>query len=349
MARTGITTGSCAAAAAKAAALMLQGSACADSVSIRLPDGMNLDVPIADGCLEGESARAMVVKDAGDDPDITHGAWIEVLLEPMPNGDIVFAAGKGVGTVTRAGLQIPVGEPAINPVPRKMIREAIRGVSQAPLKVTVSVKDGERLALKTFNPRLGIVGGISILGTTGIVRPYNRDAVQKTIRISMQVVVASGNRTPVLVPGNIGTKAAIRWRGTTQENIVEVSNEWGVAIDSAVDLGIDGIDVVGHPGKLAKLITGEFYTHSKTGVSAVELVYEYAQKLGVKVPDAPNTVEQMISGTDDESARILANALAERIADAIRNRCEDKLQVRVGLIRMDGTPVGESDEGWSHD
>ncbi len=174
--RRGWTTGACATAAAKAAYTALRDGAFPDPVDIGLPGGRRAAFALAETALEPNLARAAVVKDAGDDPDVTHGALIRVAVRALPPGSgVVFQAGAGVGTVTRPGLPIPPGEPAINPVPRQMIRDALHEVRGAPADaaVEISVEHGERLAERTLNGRLGIVGGLSILGTTGIVVPYS--------------------------------------------------------------------------------------------------------------------------------------------------------------------------------
>ncbi len=344
MGRFGITTGSCATAAAKAAAMMLAGKKCPGSVIIDLPGGGTLTVPIVSSIHNGFSATASVIKDAGDDPDVTHGSEIQVCLEPLKDGPLIFEAGEGVGIVTRPGLQIPVGEAAVNPVPRQMIRQAVRQETDCPLKVTISVKNGKALAEKTFNPRLGVVGGISIIGTTGIVRPNCRMAVIKTIQLSMRVAAAAGIDSPVLVPGNISAKAAARWRGAKQTEMIEVLNEWGTGIDSAVAENCRRVDLVGHPGKLAKLLTGNFYTHSKEGSQAVENVCRVARDQNIIIDGIPNTTEQIFAELDKTDGNILAGELADRIAQAVLYRCANRLIVRVGLIRMDGAPIGES--GW---
>ncbi|MDH5509291.1 MAG: cobalt-precorrin-5B (C(1))-methyltransferase CbiD, partial [Nitrospinota bacterium] len=169
--RTGYTTGACASAAAKAAAMILMGQQAPNRVEIVLANGESAEMEIVDTALTRTGATAAVVKNAGDDPDITHGARIVAEVSWMDDGDIRFEAGEGVGTVTRRGLSMPPGEPAINPGPRKMIAMALRDVTDKPILVRVSIPGGRELAPKTFNPRLGVEGGLSILGTTGIVRP----------------------------------------------------------------------------------------------------------------------------------------------------------------------------------
>lgn len=231
--RTGFTTGTCAAVAAKAAALLLTGETPAGEVEVGLPDGSRVICPVAFARVLPDGTEAGVVKDAGDDPDITDGVTVIASVSWTDGVEVVLAAGEGVGTVTKPGLQIPPGEPAINPVPRKMICEAVREVTKRGARVVISVPGGRELAEKTFNPRLGVVGGISILGTTGIVRPFSSTALRDSLKCSLDVAAASGVTAPVLVPGHIGERAAQRHFSLTPEQVVEVSNEWGFMLDCA--------------------------------------------------------------------------------------------------------------------
>ncbi|MHC4885092.1 MAG: cobalt-precorrin-5B (C(1))-methyltransferase CbiD, partial [Planctomycetota bacterium] len=224
--RTGYTTGACAAAAAQAAATLHEGGEVPDHVELVLEGGGGLSIPVESVCREEACVRAVVVKDSGDDPDITNGMRVEVSLTAIATG-IEFVAGPGVGTVTRPGLQVSVGEPAINPGPRRMIEAAIRSVSEAGFRVTVSIPGGEAAAAKTFNPRLGIAGGLSVLGTTGVLRPYSHEALRDALVCALDVAEAAGYRRLALVPGNIGRRAAESGYGLPPEQVVEVSNEWG--------------------------------------------------------------------------------------------------------------------------
>ncbi|MDD4892138.1 MAG: cobalt-precorrin-5B (C(1))-methyltransferase CbiD, partial [Phycisphaerae bacterium] len=225
--RSGITTGTCAAAAAMAATTVLLGQPAPTEVLVALPDGRTIPVPVLYSRADVQAATAAVRKDAGDDPDVTDGLSIVATVSWALAGDITFAAGEGVGTVTKPGLQVPPGEPAINPVPRVMIRQAVRSLTGRPMRVEVSIPGGREVAAKTFNPRLGVVGGLSILGTTGIVRPYCVAALRAALRCSLDVAAACGVTAPVLVPGNIGAKAASANFALRDEQVIEVGNEWG--------------------------------------------------------------------------------------------------------------------------
>ncbi len=201
-------------------------------------------------------------KDAGDDPDVTDGLEVRVTLSWDDAAEATFVAGEGVGTVTKPGLQVPPGEPAINPVPRQMILDAIRDVTPRGVRVEISVPGGREIAAKTFNPRLGIVGGLSILGTTGIVRPYCTRALHDALRCTLDVAAACQVTAPVLVPGNVGARAARRHFSLRDEQLIEVGNAWGFIVDLLAQRAFSAVLLAGHPGKLAKLAAGQWDTHS---------------------------------------------------------------------------------------
>ena len=220
--RTGFTTGTCAAAAAKAAALLLCGSEPSDRVEVPLPDGTRVTLPLAFARKDGNAAEAGITKDAGDDPDVTDGCLIVASVAWGIEPGVTLLAGEGVGTVTKPGLSVPPGEPAINPVPRLMIRTAVAEVTDRPLQVTISIPRGRELADKTFNPRLGIEGGLSILGTSGIVRPFSCEALRDALVCALSVargcnVTATGARAgPYRRKG--GSQAFRRHRGTVDRS-----------------------------------------------------------------------------------------------------------------------------------
>lgn len=338
--REGYTTGSCAAAGAKAAAMALCGVVVPAMVDIPLRNGGRAQLPVAEIKLNDGHATASVVKDSGDDPDITNGVTVVATVAWMADGDIAFSAGDGVGTVTKKGLSIPPGEPAINPGPREMIRAAVREVTERPVNVTVSIPGGVELAQRTFNPRLGIEGGLSVLGTTGIVRPYSHPALRESLKCSLSVALAGGLRHVVFTAGNIGTNAVVKKIGVPPEKIVEVSNEWGYMLDLLADYDIEGLLVVGHPGKLAKLAGGEWDTHSSRSGSAMPYVMETARKtLGVAPPPS-NTVEGIIESFAGSERTALANALAREVATAISARTKGRFKVCVALVNMKGEVTG---------
>lgn len=339
--RTGLTTGSCATAAAAAAAQMLIGEPPPKQVEIDLPEGGVARLHIA-SC-EGSRlcARAAVLKDAGDDPDITDGVTVEVSLRIMDKGDLTFVAGPGVGRVTKPGLALSPGDPAINPVPRRMIANAIRKSTSQPIEVTVSIPGGEILAHRTFNSRLGIQGGLSILGTTGIVRPFSLKSVQETIRCSLSVAFASGVRAIVLVPGNMGRRAAHRMFCLTEEQVVEVSNEWGSSVDALTARPFTAVLALGHPGKLAKLTVGDWDTHSARSQSAVPAVRSLLpDDLASIVPDS-ETVEALLDAIPTSRLRAVGNCVAEAIRNAISSHCQD-IPVAVILTNLKGDVTGHA-------
>jgi cobalt-precorrin-5B (C1)-methyltransferase len=342
--RSGITTGTCAAAAAKAATLALcDGSP--SVVEITLPLGQVLRIPLLYAKRSAERGYAAVRKEAGDDPDITDGATIAVEIAWMTAGDISFQAGEGVGIVTKPGLQIPPGEPAINPVPRQMIHQAIRSVTDKPVKVTISVSNGRELAQKTFNPRLGIKGGISILGTTGIVRPYSRQAILHSLKCALDIAAALDIRFPVLVPGNIGRKAALAHFVLPEEQVIDVGNDWGYMLDYANHLNFEAILALGHPGKLAKLANGDWNTHSSHSKSALPYVIHKATTLfDTEFSTDTPTVDGFFQTLPTIKQQQLGNSIAIAVEQAILEKLARRIRVGVVLVNMQGGLLGEAGE-----
>ncbi len=338
--RSGFTTGTCAAAAAKAAVMTLFGMRSPDRIDVTLPDGSSATILVASAGRDGESAWAAVRKDAGDDPDVTDGALVQATVSWTEGEDVIILAGEGVGTVTKPGLAVPPGEPAINPVPRRMIRDAVREVTHRPIAVTISIPGGKEIAEKTFNPRLGIVGGLSILGTSGIVRPFSSSALKDALKCSLSVAVACGVQYPVFVPGRIGQRAAARHFRPLPEQLIEVSNEWGFMLDQAAQLGFRGLLALGHPGKLAKLADGQWDTHSKRSRSAVPMVTALVRNLLGWSVDDPATVEAIFSHLPPESARIVADGLSAKIRDAISRRVSGRFTVSVVVVNLLGEVLG---------
>lgn len=338
-ARTGYTTGTCATAAATAAVQVLAGQPPPPQVAIELPEGGMACLPIR-SC-EGTRlwARAAVVKDAGDDPDITDGVTVEVTLRIVPKGDLTFVAGPGVGRITKPGLALNPGEPAINPVPRRMIANAIRKVTGQSVEVTVSIPGGETLSARTFNSRLGIHGGLSILGTTGIVRPFSLKSVQETIRCSISVAFASGVRAIVLVPGNMGRRAAHRMFHLVEEQVVEIGNEWGFSLDALKAHPFTTVLALGHPGKLAKLTAGDWDTHSARSHPAVAAVRSLLPDDLVSIAPDAETVEALFDAIPNDRARAIGERVADAIRQTIRNRHAD-ITVAVVLTNLKGDLTG---------
>ncbi len=289
-----------------------------------------------------DGSTAAVRKDAGDDPDVTDGMEVVVGLSWAEASSTTFIAGEGVGTVTKPGLQIPPGQPAINPVPREMIAQAIREVTDRPVRVEVSIPGGREVAQQTFNPRLGIVGGLSILGTTGIVRPYCMRAMEDAIRSAFDVAAACGIMAPILVPGNIGAAAAARWFTVTEQQVIEVGNQWGSALDQVAARHFKALMLAGHPGKLAKLIRGDWDTHSSRSRQAVGLVAEIAAEILPSLAVPSETVEGLFSALESPWRKRLGDQIAQRIRPAVKTRIGHALPTSVLLINMAGDRLGTS-------
>lgn len=338
----GYSTGSCAAGAAKAAAMALTGAQPGAVVDIPLPGGARLQLPVAFVERLDDAARAGVRKEAGDDPDVTHGVTVICTVRFLEETAIRFEAGEGVGVATLPGLSVPPGEPAINPVPRSMIEAALREATPRGARVTVSIPGGRELAARTFNPKLGVEGGLSILGTSGLVRPFSHEAMREALLCGLDVAVASGCRMPVFVPGRIGEQAAHRRLRVARLHVVDVGNEWGALVDRAREKAIRRLLALGHPGKLAKLAWGEWDTHSARSQAAVGPVAKLAREMfGCNCAELP-TVEGVFQSLDRDRRRALACALADRIRAAIDERLDADAETAVALIDMAGEWLGES-------
>ncbi|MBQ1893559.1 MAG: cobalamin biosynthesis protein CbiD, partial [Clostridia bacterium] len=256
--RLGYTTGSCAAAASKAAAYMLLSGRRKEHITLETPKGITLELDIEDIEATDAAVSCAVRKDAGDDPDITDGALVYSKVSLCPEPGVHIDGGEGVGRVTKPGLDQPVGNAAINSVPRSMIRENVEEVMRLfdcreGLNVVISIPEGAQLAKKTFNPRLGIVGGISVLGTTGIVEPMSEKALVDTIRTELSQRRALGCENVLLTPGNYGAEFIRSSLGLDPETAVQTSNFIGDSLDICRELGFRRILLIGHIGKLVKL------------------------------------------------------------------------------------------------
>lgn len=299
--KKGFTTGTCAAAAAWGATLMLlsEGSRRPDKIPIVTPKGIKLHLQAEESRMEhqGCSALCCVKKDSGDDPDVTNGAliWARAELLPDQQEQICIEGGMGVGRVTKPGLACKVGEAAINPVPRAMIKKAVSDIRNVfgckdSLKIEIFVPQGQELAKKTFNPKLGITGGISILGTSGIVEPMSEQALIDTIKVEMNVAKASGAAYLVLTPGNYGERFLRETRAAGELTYVKCSNFIGDALDYAAEQELEGVLLVGHIGKLVKVAAGIMNTHSKYGDRRMEILTEHLEKLGADAADLKECV-----------------------------------------------------------
>ena len=304
--RLGYTTGSCAAAAAKAAAWMLLTGRRKEKISIRTPKGISLELPVLDIRMEKSTVSCSIEKDGGDDPDVTKGAHIVATVSKTHSG-ITIDGGFGVGRVTKRGLDQPVGAAAINSVPRNMIRENVEEVCALAdytggLSIVISVPLGLELAKKTFNPRLGIQGGISILGTTGIVEPMSEKALVDTIRVELRQRKESGYQYVLLTPGNYGSDFIRMGMKLDPALAVQSSNFIGDTIDICKELGFRGALLVGHIGKLVKLAGGMMNTHSRYGDCRMEILAAQAAACGI----SPGAAEEILQcAACDDALRIL--------------------------------------------
>lgn len=284
--RCGFTTGTCAALAAAGAARRLLTGRWPETVSLVTPKGLRVEVPLERCRMERDRAVCAVRKDGGDDIDQTAGALIEAGVAFAEAPGVAIGGGSGVGRVTKPGLDQPVGAAAINRVPRRMIREAVEAVCRLAeydggLSVTVSVPGGQEIARKTFNPNLGVVDGISILGTSGIVEPMSMQALIDTIALELRQAAAQGSRRVILTPGNYGMEY-LHSRGLDRIGvpIVKCSNFIGDALDEAAAQGFQGVLLVGHAGKLVKLAGGIMNTHSRYADCRTELFCAHAAACG---------------------------------------------------------------------
>ena len=326
--RYGYTTGSCAAAASKAAAAMLLSGKEISYVELHTPKGIDLRLEVLDISREDNAVSCAIQKDGGDDPDVTNGILIyaKVSREPADEAQIIIDGGIGVGRVTKPGLEQPVGAAAINKVPRQMIRENLEAVCEqyhyhGKLSVVISIPSGVELAAKTFNPRLGIVGGISVLGTSGIVEPMSEQALIDTIRVEMRQKLANGMEYLLVVPGNYGIDFLDQYgHGLQLEDAVKCSNFVGEALDAAVEFGAKGVLLVGHIGKFVKLAGGIMNTHSHNADARMELLTVHAALLGAPVELLQKMMECV---TTDDALKYLKEAgLLKPVMDRIMERME---------------------------
>lgn len=329
--RRGYTTGSCAAAAAKAAAIMLLTHGTVDAVSVVTPKGIKLQLNVVDVRKGKNYVSCAVEKDGGDDHDATHGMRIYARVSTISSG-ISIDGGNGVGRVTRAGLKIPVGQAAINPVPRDMIRSALEEITSKTgytggLSAVISAPGGGEIALRTFNPKLGIQGGISILGTSGIVEPMSNQAVVDTIHTEIDSVRALGQDFIVICPGNYGRDFLLSHLKIDIEESVKCSNFIGETIDYAVYKGFKSILLVGHGGKLIKLAAGIFQTHSSIADGRCEIFSAHAALAGA---DRQAVRRLMGAVTTDESIGILKqSAIDGDVFSSIKERIENHIKSRI--------------------
>ena len=361
--RSGYTTGACAAAAAKGAVRLLAGCSGGkiknpERVSIPLPGGKRAHFKLQKCSAGGGGvAAASVIKDAGDDPDVTNGAEIEASARFVEgaDGQVIIKGGEGVGVVTRPGLPVPPGRPAINPVPEMMIREAVgealkkagcknkKGKTDAALEITISVPEGRRLARRTLNARLGIVGGISILGTTGIVKPLSGEAWKASITASMKVARAMGTDTVVLSAGRTSERAHMKQAKVKlpEAAYVLMGDYVGFSLGEAARLGFSGIHLCAQWAKMLKIAMGAPDTHVRAGAMDPGRAADFLREVcGVRLPSRPYNTAREIFDHVPKAGRKRVCAAAAAWAGGLSG-----LPVRAFLVSYEGDIIEQKRHG----
>ena len=331
--RTGYTTGSCAAAAAKAAVCMLLSGEVIQQVRLMTPKGVELDLEVEQIQRRQHGVRCAVRKDSGDDPDVTNGIYVYAEVRKEPEPGIYLDGGEGIGRITKKGLEQPVGAAAINRVPRQMIREAVkeecvRARYDGGLSVMISIPEGRKIAERTFNPRLGIEGGISVLGTSGIVEPMSEKALTDTIFLELKMLKENGIDRCCVVPGNYGRDFLAEQLGVDTDQAVKCSNYLGETIDAAVNLEMRSLLLIGHIGKLIKVAAGVMNTHSRQADCRMEVLAAYAAAEGASA----ECVQAILSCiTTTEALKLLKEkGILSGVMERVMERIEFHLCHRAG-------------------
>ncbi len=329
--RCGYTTGSCAAAASGAAAEMLISGEISEFSEIMTPKGVPLKLEVLDATISTDYAKCAIKKDSGDDPDITNGILVYAKVSRISNG-VEIVGGEGIGKVTKAGLDQPIGEAAINSVPRKMIAAAVEKVAEmydyhGGFRIEISVPNGEEIAKKTYNPRMGIEGGISIIGTSGIVEPMSNSALIDTIRLEERMRKAEGHNALLLTLGNYSENFIQKSMPFALEKSVKCSNFIGEAIESALEYGFENILIIGHIGKLVKLGAGIMNTHSAQADGRMDVLVTCGVLAGAESNVLRNIPE---CATVDAALDILKeHGYMEKTLDILAKRAEYYLDAKV--------------------
>lgn len=354
--RCGYTTGTCACAAAKAAAYMLLSGREVKEIKVITPMGVSLTLPVIDIDIKEDKVICAIKKDSGDDPDVTNGIKIyaqvtyvkEDIMRTINTDGVIVDGGIGVGRVTKKGLKCAVGEAAINPVPLKMIKEAVAEAAESysyegSLKVIISAPKGVDIAKKTFNPNLGITGGISILGTTGIVEPMSEQALIDTIKTEINMHIAQGEKVLLVAPGNYGQDFLLNTLNIELKRSIKCSNYIGDTIDMVCDSGAKAMLLVGHIGKLVKLGAGIMNTHSKVADGRMEVMSACAIRAGADADTAGKILDCI---TTEAALEILKKSdILEKTMYQLMLRIEDVLQRRSGGKIVIGTIVFSNEYG----
>lgn len=342
--RSGYTTGACAAAGVKAALIFMTTGEVVREVEITALDGTLLKIPVASVEKISNGVRAEVIKFSGDDPDITNGASVFTTVKRILGDEIIFKAGLGVGHVTKAGLQLPIGEPAINPGPRKLIQKVAAEFNIGGLEVEIAIPAGVELAKKTLNPILGVEGGLSVIGTTGVLRPMSEEAFKNSLVPQIDVAKAAGFDTLVFVPGKIGETIA-KQLGFDDGAIIQTSNFIGFMLEAAVERQIQKIILCGHLGKLAKVAAGVFHTHNRVADGRLETLAAYSAAEGLSASEVQKILD---ANTTEDAAQIISANHLERVYKKIAARASlraeryvfGKLEVKTILVDFAGNILG---------
>lgn len=350
--RKGFTTGTCAQASAKASAMMLVTKKLLEWVEVETPSGVKLQLPLIDPETGEDYAKCGVIKDAGDDPDITHGAKIYAEVRFSERQGVTIKGGEGVGVVTKPGLAIPVGEYAINTIPREMI---LREVSQflpenRGLEVTIWVPNGKELAKRTFNPKLGILGGISIIGTTGIVEPKSIDAYKASLSLQLDILRATGYRKATLVLGYVGERYCKSVLGLPDDSIIKIGDHVGFMLEQCAKKGIKEVLLIGHIGKLVKVANGQFNTHHRYGDQRIDTIAHYAMLREAK----RETINEILKETTAEATiKILKenglmgifDQIAQEVVSRVNELLKERLKMRCVILSLAGEVLGSHPKG----
>lgn len=351
--RFGFTTGSCAAAAAGGAAQMLLSGEELSEVKLMTPKGIELSLPLQEISRSQDFVTCAVKKDAGDDPDTTNGMLIYATVRRCATGYLVDG-GEGIGRVTKPGLKQNIGEAAINPVPKAMIRKALEDAADrceydGGLEAIISAPEGREIAKKTFNPRLGIEGGISILGTTGIEEPMSEAALVESIAVEMRQRVSQGEEYLIVTPGNYGADYLKEHMNLPWEKNIKCSNYVGETIDLAINLGVKGILFVAHIGKFAKVAGGIMNTHSHAADGRMEILCANAIRAGADLALAKCILE---CNTTDEVLAVLKESnlleqtikeMMEKIQYYLNHRSYEQIQLGAVVFSNEQGFLGQTE------
>lgn len=353
--KRGYTTGSCATAAAKAASYMLLTKFPIEVINIDTPKGIPLNLKVENINIKDDYVECSIRKDGGDDIDATHNMHIYARAEFIDSKEIIITGGNGVGRVTKKGLGIEIGESAINKTPRNMINNEVRKVigEDKGVKITIFAPEGELIAKKTFNPRLGIVGGISIIGTTGIVEPMSDEGWKKSLSIELEMKKAQGMDKIILVPGNHGEMFIKETLGIDIKYIVRTSNFIGYMLKEAQRIGFKKILMAGHLGKYVKIAGGIFNTHSKVADARNEILLANLALMNApfelikKVNECLTTEEfiEIINSKEYEEYKEIYNILSNKCRERIDIYLNDeKINVEVMIFSMEKELLGQSEK-----